>query len=225
MIRPVFVSFSRLGGCVVPDASVDLPIGFKVPEDFTDINFAVSAEVNTNQLIDRLNTISPRPSDEEIAHAVLAQQTMYELLSAAGAVYAGTLLYGPTKEKPQEKLSSAILTVTARPAELSNDKTVHRLARTMGAIYPEAEVGVVVLKTGPAVLLTEERKAEKPVNLLDEGGGPTIVRQLHTFVPIPGRLAMADFAIATENLEHWGSCVEILAEVCHTITFPDTAAA
>ncbi|MFD4400931.1 hypothetical protein [Kitasatospora sp. NPDC058397] len=208
----------------MPDATIDLPISFQVPEAFTDLDFSVSAEVNTNRLIERLNMVDPKPSDEEIGAAVLTQQTMYELLSAAGAVYAGTLLYGPTKEKPEEKLASAILTVTARPSELSNEQTVHRLARTMGAIYPDAEVGVVRLEAGPAVLLTEERKVERPVNLLGDGGGPTVVRQLHVFVPIPGRLAMADFAIATENLPEWDSCVEILAEVCRTITF-DTATA
>ncbi|MEU6171095.1 hypothetical protein ABZ832_04135 [Streptantibioticus parmotrematis] len=204
-------------------SSIDLPMSFEVPEVFHDIDFSVSAETNTNTLIERLNMVDPKPSQEEMAHAVLAQQTMYELLSAAGAVYAGTLLYGPTKEKPDAKLASAILTVTARPSELSNEQTVHRLARTMGAVYQKAEVGVVRLAAGPAVLLTEERKVEKPVNLLTEGGGPTVVRQLHVFVPIPGRLAMADFAIATENLAEWDSCVEILAEVCRTITF-DTAA-
>ncbi|MFG2622176.1 hypothetical protein ACGFXC_31615 [Streptomyces sp. NPDC048507] len=204
------------------DTKIDLPLSFQVPEAFTDIDFTVSAEINTNRLIDRLNMVDPRPSDADIAHAVLTQQSMYELLSAAGAVYAGTLLYGPTKENPQATLASAILTVTARPSELSNENTVHRLARTMGALYPEAEVGVVVLGAGPAVLLTEERKVERPVNLLGDGGGATVVRQLHAFVPIPGRLAMADFAIATENLAEWESCVEILAEVCRTITF-DTA--
>ncbi|MBJ6637087.1 hypothetical protein H4K36_02370 [Streptomyces sp. DHE7-1] len=206
------------------DATIDLPLSFQVPEAFTDIDFSVSAEVNTNRLIERLNMVDPRPSDEQIATAVITQQSMYELLSAAGAVYAGTLLYGPTKENPDTQLASAILTVTARPSELSNEHTVHRLARTMGAIYPDAEVGVVRLEAGPAVLLTEERKVERPVNLLGDGGGPTVVRQLHVFVPIPGRLAMADFAIATENLPEWDSCVEILAEVCRTITF-DTAAA
>ncbi|MFF8478998.1 hypothetical protein [Streptomyces sp. NPDC015414] len=206
------------------DATIDLPLSFQVPEAFTDIDFSVSAEVNTNRLIERLNMVDPRPSDEQIATAVITQQSMYELLSAAGAVYAGTLLYGPTKENPDAQLASAILTVTARPSELSNEHTVHRLSRTMGAIYPDAEVGVVRLEAGPAVLLTEERKVERPVNLLGDGGGPTVVRQLHVFVPIPGRLAMADFAIATENLPEWDSCVEILAEVCRTITF-DTAAA
>ncbi|MFJ8473527.1 hypothetical protein [Kitasatospora sp. NPDC094011] len=208
----------------MPDATIDLPMSFQVPEAFNDIDFRVSAEANTNLLIKQLNMVDPKPSDEQMAHAILAQQSMYELLSAAGAVYAGTLLYGPTKETPQEKLSSVILTVTARPSELSNENTVHRLARTMGAIYPDAEVGVVVLEAGPAVLLTEERKVEKPVNLLVDDDSPTVVRQLHVFVPIPGRLAMADFAIATENLAHWDSCVEVLAEVCRTITF-DTAAA
>ncbi|MFJ3222949.1 hypothetical protein ACIPJS_06240 [Streptomyces sp. NPDC086783] len=207
------------------DATIDLPMSFQVPEAFTDIDLSASAEVNTNRLIERLNMVNPRPSAEQVATAVITQQTMYELLSAAGAVYAGTLLYGPTEEDPDVPLASAILTVTARPSELSNDQTVHRLARTMGAIYPDAEVGVVRLKAGPAVLLTEERKVENPVNLLSDGGGPTVVRQLHVFVPIPGRLAMADFAIATENLPEWESCVEILAEVCRTITFDTSAAA
>ncbi|WP_121016894.1 hypothetical protein [Streptomyces sp. 3211.6] len=207
----------------VPDATIDLPLSFGVPEDFQDIDFAVSAEVNTNRLIDRLNMVDPQPSEAEIAHAVLAQQSMYEMLSAAGAVYAGTLLSGPTREEPEKRLSSVTLTVTARPSELSNELTVHRLARTMGALYPDAEVGVVRLEAGPAVLLTEERKVERPVNLLGEGGGATVVRQLHVFVPIPGRLAMADFAIATENTAEWEDCVEILAQVCRTIVFAEAA--
>ncbi|MFJ2112103.1 hypothetical protein ACIOEX_09360 [Streptomyces sp. NPDC087850] len=159
----------------MPDATIDLPLSFKVPEHFQDIDFAVSAEVNMDRLIERLHMVDPRPSEQEIAHAVLSQQSMYELLSAAGAVYAGTLLSGPSREEPEKKLSSVILTVTARPAELSNELTVHRLARTMGAIYPDAEVGVVVLPSGPAVLLTEERKVERPVNLLGDGGEPTVV--------------------------------------------------
>ncbi|MGA5822880.1 hypothetical protein ACPC54_34090 [Kitasatospora sp. NPDC094028] len=128
------------------DATIDLPLSFDVPEAFTDIDFSVSAEVNTNRLIERLNMVDPKPSDEEIGAAVITQQSMYELLSAAGAVYAGTLLYGPSKEQPEAKLASAILAVTARPSELANDQTVHRLARTMGAIYPDAEVGVVRLE-------------------------------------------------------------------------------
>lgn len=208
----------------MPDATIDLPLSFAVPEAFQDIDFAVSAEVNTNRLIERLNMVDPQPSEAEIAHAVLSQQSMYELLSAAGAVYAGTLLSGPTEEEPERKLSSVILTVTARPSELSNELTVNRLARTMGAIYPDAEVGVVRLETGPAVLITEERKVEKPVNLLTAGGAATVVRQLHVFVPIPGRLAMADFAIATENIAEWDDCVEILGETCKTITFAESAA-
>ncbi|MCD9193447.1 hypothetical protein [Streptomyces albireticuli] len=209
----------------MPDATIDLPLSFQVPKEFTAIDFSASAEVNTNRLIDRLKTAAPGASKEEVAHAVLTQQSMYELLSAAGAVYAGTLMYRPEKAKPGVGVASVVLTVTARPAELSNEQTVHRLARTMGAIYPDAEVGVVRLAAGPAVLMTEERKVERPVNLLGDGGGPTVVRQLHTFVPIPGRLAMADFAIATENLADWNSCVEILAEVCRTITFGTATAA
>ncbi|WP_405843076.1 hypothetical protein OG528_31670 [Streptomyces platensis] len=205
----------------MPAATIDLPLSFSVPEDFRDIDLTVSAEANTNKLIGELAGLTRRPSNEEIAHAVLVQQSMYEMLAAAGAVYAGTLLAGPTEEEPDQPLTSLMLTVTARPSELSNDRTVHRLARTMGAIYPEAEVGVVQLPTGPAVLLTEDSKVERPVNLLSDGGGPTIVRQLHVFVPVPDRLAMADFSIATENLAEWDDYVDILGQVCNTITFTD----
>ncbi|MFF7233369.1 hypothetical protein BX264_4149 [Streptomyces sp. 2333.5] len=203
----------------MPEATIDLPLSFSVPEMFRDIDFTVSAEANTNKLIADLTSLDPRPADDEIAHAIVSQQAMYEMLSAAGAVYAGILLSGPTEQEREKPLSSVLLSVTARPSELSNEDTVHRLARTMGAIYPDAEVGVVRLPTGPAVLLTEESKVPQPVNLLNAGGGPTIVRQLHVFVPIPGRLAMADFAIATENIAEWENCAEILGQVCKTITF------
>ncbi|MFF3861559.1 hypothetical protein [Streptomyces sp. NPDC002209] len=205
----------------MPTATVDLPLSFDVPEVFRDIDFALSAKDNTDKLVDELISLDPRPTDEQIAHAVLAQQSMYEMLSAAGAVYAGILLYGPTKENPKAKFSSIMLTVTARPSELSNENTVGRLARTMGAIYPEAEVGVVHMTTGPAVLLTEETKVPKPVNLLTDDTKATTVRQLHVFVPIPGRLAMADFSIATENTAEWDTCIDIVGQVCKSIRFTD----
>ncbi|MEV4441170.1 hypothetical protein AB0K09_19545 [Streptomyces sp. NPDC049577] len=203
----------------MPAATIDLPLSFSVPEVFRDIDLTVPAEVNTLALVAELTGLESPPSQEEIAHAVLVQQSMYEMLAAAGAVYAGILLAGPTKSEPGRRLSSLMLTVTARPSELSNDRTVHRLARTMGAIYPEAEVGVVRLPSGLAVLLTEDSKVERPVNLLGRGGGPTVVRQLHVFVPIPGRLAMADFSIATENIAEWDDYVDLLGQVCNTIVF------
>ncbi|MEU5902591.1 hypothetical protein [Streptomyces venezuelae] len=203
------------------DATAELPLSFQVPDPFQDLGFQLSPAENTNKLLDKLQSISPKPSDEQIAHAALAQQAMYEMLSSAGAAYAGVLLSGPSPEHPDRPLSSVLLSVIARPSELANEDTVHRLSRTMGALYPEAEVGVVRLKTGPAVLVTEETKVEQPVNLLVDDSAPTRVRQLHVFVPIPGRYAMADFCIATENVDEWDDCVQILARVCDTITFAD----
>ncbi|MEV5381059.1 hypothetical protein AB0L26_34630 [Streptomyces nondiastaticus] len=202
-------------------AGVELPLTFSVPTEFQSLDLAATAEENTNLLLERLGKLDPPPPQEEIAHAVLAQQTMYETLTAAGAVYAGVLLAKtPADAAPeQQHLSSVVLTVVARPSELSNENTVTRLARTLGAIHPGAEVGVVRLPFGPVVTLTQDSKIEKPANLLANDDQPTVVRQLHVFVPIPGRLAMADFSIATENLADWDHCVDILAGVCSTIAF------
>ncbi|WEB38247.1 hypothetical protein MOV08_02305 [Streptomyces yunnanensis] len=41
--------------------------------------------------------------------------------------------------------------------------------------------------------------------------------QLHVFMPIPGRLAMADFSLSTEKVAEWDHYVEILAGVCNSI--------
>ncbi|QRX94849.1 MULTISPECIES: hypothetical protein [Streptomyces] len=207
----------------VPEAAsgVELPLTFSVPEEFQSLDLLGSAEENTNRLLEQLGQLDPPPSQEELAHAVLAQQTMFEMLTAAGAVYAGVLLAKTPGDAPpeQQRLSSAMLTVVARPSELNNEETVDRLARTLGAIHPEAEVGVSRIPTGRVVLLTQESKVEEPVNLLANGGQPTVVRQLHVFVPIPGRLAMADFSLSTENIAEWDHYVEILAGVCNTIAF------
>ncbi|MFE9558328.1 RICIN domain-containing protein [Streptomyces sp. NPDC006703] len=202
-------------------AGVELPLTFSVPEEFQSLDLSASAEENTNLLLERLGMLDPAPPKEQIAHAVLAQQTMYEMLTAAGAVYAGVLLAKTPENATPDKqhLSSVILTVVARPSELSDENTVTRLARTLGAINPDAEVGVSRLPFGPAVLLTQDSKVDKPANLLVNDDQPTVVRQLHVFVPVPGRLAMADFCIATENLADWDHCVDILAGVCSTIAF------
>ncbi|GGV02570.1 hypothetical protein GCM10010211_82410 [Streptomyces albospinus] len=202
-------------------SGVELPLTFSVPQEFQALDLLASAEENTNQLLDQLGQLDPPPSQEELAHAVLAQQTMFEMLTASGAVYAGVLLAKTPEDAPpeQQRLSSAMLTVVARPSELNNEDTVDRLARTLGAIHPEAEVGVTQLPTGRVVLLTQDSKVEDPVNLLANGGQPTVVRQLHVFVPIPGRLAMADFSLSTENIAEWDHYVDILAGVCNTIAF------
>ncbi|PSJ30530.1 hypothetical protein B7P34_00455 [Streptosporangium nondiastaticum] len=53
----------------------------------------------------------------------------------------------------------------------------------------------------------------------DHVSARSCVRQLHVFVPIPGRTAMADFSISTENIPDWEHYVEILAGICRTIQF------
>lgn len=69
------------------------------------------------------------------------------------------------------------------------------------------------------------RRVPKPVNLPEDDPEPTTVRQLHIFVPVPGRLAMADFSLATENIDEWDNCLELIGAVCKTIEFAGSAAA
>lgn len=147
------------------------------------------------------------------------------MLAAAGAVYAGVLLSGPSEDDPDKPFSSVMLSVTARPSELSNEHTVRWLSRTMGALYPEAEVGVMMPDCGPAVVVTQDAEVPRPVNLLEDDPEPTTVRQLHIFVPVPNHLAMADFSLATENIDEWDDCLEFIGAVCKTIRFTHSAAA
>ncbi|MBH1935226.1 hypothetical protein I5Q34_13230 [Streptomyces sp. AV19] len=197
--------------------TIELPFTFSVPEAFEDCEFALSPEERADRFLAKLSALDPKPSDEELLHALLAQQSLVDQLANAGCVYAGVMLTRP--EPPRKGIASLLLTVTVRPSELSGDATLERLAQSMAATYPTAEVGVVVLPAGPAVLCTEETKVGGTVNLLGAGGGDTVVRQLHVFVPIPGRTAMADFSVSTENTADWEHYVEILAGVCRTIQF------
>lgn len=117
----------------MPEATIDLPLSFSVPEMFRAIESPVSAEANTKKLIADLTSLDPQPTDDEIAHAIVSQQAMYEMLSAAGAVYAGILLCGPTEQEREKPLSSVLLSVTARPSELSEARSIARRARPAAA--------------------------------------------------------------------------------------------
>ncbi|MGW5383993.1 hypothetical protein [Nocardia sp. NPDC003963] len=196
---------------------VELPLTFDVPEVFQGMDLTVSAEETVNELLKELEETTSA-TEQQKAHAVLAQRALFESLASAGSVYAGTLV---TRADDGTKLASALLTVAVRPSELANEGTVERLVRTLGAIHDEAEVGAIKLPCGPAVALTEDSRVDKPVNLLSDGGGPTTVRALHVFVPIPGRLAMADFSISSEDRENWQTYAGILAAVLKTVKFTE----
>jgi hypothetical protein len=211
----------------VPDTTtvIELPFTFSAPKEFETIDFKRAPRDRADATILKLQLMDPPPTDAEILHAVTAQQTMVDLLAANGAVYAGILVAkdDSTTDSPTD-LMSVMLTVTIRASELDDDASMERVTEELITAYPEAETGLVVLPIGPgrspvtAVLITEEVKVTQAVNLLDESSGSSLVRQLHVFVPIPGRTAMADFSISTESLGNWDNCVNILAAVCDTIT-------
>lgn len=200
----------------MPETLIDLPFTFKVPNELQSFDLSLTPEQRADALIGRLQSLDPRPSDEEITKAVLTQQTTADLLGTTSVVYAATLL-ARSEANPALPMS-VFLTVSVRPSELSNKLTIDRLTRSMAVSMPEAEVGVVVLPSGPAVLVTEEVGLDTAVNLLESGGGST-VRQLHALVPIPDRTALADFSISTECLADWDQVVGLFAGICATITF------
>jgi hypothetical protein len=195
---------------------IDLPFTFDVPAEFQAFDLRLTPAQRADAIIERMQSLAPPPSDEEITKAVLTQQTTADLLDTSGVVYAGTLL-ARSEANPGLPMS-VFLSVSVRPSELTDKLTIDRLTSAMAVAMPEAEVGVVVLPSGPAVLVTEEVSLGTAVNLVESSGG-SIVRQLHVLVPIPGRTAVADFSIATESIADWEQVVGILASICGTITF------
>ena len=200
----------------MPETLIDLPFTFEVPSEFQSFDLSLTPEQRADAIIGRLQSLDPKPSDEEITKAVLTQQTTADLLGTTSVVYAATLL-ARSEANPALPMS-VFLTVSVRPSELTDKLTIDRLTRSMAVSMPEAEVGVVVLPSGPAVLVTEEVGLDTAVNLLESGGRST-VRQLHALVPIPNRTALADFSISTECLADWDQVVGLFAGICATITF------
>ncbi|MEE1821646.1 hypothetical protein PUR61_05475 [Streptomyces sp. BE20] len=215
----------------MPDTTtLDMPFTFSVPKEFEAIDFTRSPEERADATLANLRAMDPKPSEEEMLQAVVSQQTVIDLLADSGAVYAGVLVAKDDNISTAEatEIVSALLTVTIKPSDLKDTVTVNWLTDTLTTLYPGAEIGIVVLPTGPdrapapAVLVTEEVELPQPVNLIEDTAdkpAPSRVRQLHVFVPITGRTAMADFSISTQSLENWDACVTILASICETITF------
>ncbi|MFI0716660.1 hypothetical protein ACH4SK_40050 [Streptomyces inhibens] len=94
--------------------TIELPFTFSVPEEFDDCEFPLSPDELAQRIIDKLSAFQPRPSDEEILHAVVTQQSMVDLLADSGCVYAGILL--ATSSTDERIPLSAMLTVTVRPS-------------------------------------------------------------------------------------------------------------
>lgn len=197
--------------------TVEMPFTFAVPQVFDEILFSRSAEERANITIENLNALDPKPTEEQILQAVITKQAVVESLAQSGAAYSAILI--ARSEKVEDKLVSATFSVMIRPSEFSDQETVERLAKTVALLHPTAEVGAIKLPCGVAVLIADECEVPKSVTLLGKGREPTTVCQCHVIVPIPGRTALADFSISTDDIEEWDDYVEILAGICASIQF------
>ncbi|MFE9647161.1 hypothetical protein ACFYO0_24220 [Streptomyces sp. NPDC006365] len=132
---------------------------------------------------------------------------------AAGAEHVSSRLL----RRPDDKLSQGTLCVIVEGQDVglqSEDRqgSAKRTAVQWRELYPDAEVGLVMLPYGISALCIRDQDLQIPGVLfgLDEPV-PATIRQVQFCLPLRTGPGSALFVFMTEDIEHWAEYLEVLS--------------
>ncbi|MEG3628540.1 hypothetical protein [Streptomyces poriticola] len=212
--------------------AVDVPdLWFELPPGFVEFNLHDDPESRILRMVDTADALFTSATQEQKLRFVAAGEYILQTMISAGAQHvSGCLL-----RMPGDKLSQGTLCVMIESPEsgaLRQDRhgTAKATAAQWRSVFPDAEVGLVMLPYGISALCIRELDLLIPGVLFGlDSPVPTTVRQAQFCVPLKTGPGAALFVFTTEDIKHWAEYLEVLGGVMKSIaaeepSWPDGSA-
>ncbi|MGW0731937.1 hypothetical protein [Streptomyces sp. NPDC002851] len=177
-------------------------------------------EARILRMADVADSLFATATQEQKFSLVVSSEYILQAMIEAGAEHVSSCLL----RMPGDQLSQGTLCVIIERPESdlqSQDRqgSAKRTATQWRSLYPDAEVGLVMLPYGISALCIREQELQIPGGLfgLDEPI-PTTVRQAQFCVPLKTGPGSALFVFTTEDLEHWDDYLEVLGGIMKSIS-------
>ncbi|MEV7884326.1 hypothetical protein ACWD3I_05175 [Streptomyces sp. NPDC002817] len=202
-------------------ATVDLPdLWFELPPGFLAFDLAEDPEPRMLRMADAADSLFAGATQEQKFSLVVSGEYLLQTMIAAGAEHVSSCLL----RMPGDRLSQGTLCVLVEPpgpGPRSQDRqgAARRTAEQWGELFPDAEVGLVMLPYGISALCIREQELRIPGALfgLDEPVATT-VRQAQFCVPLKTGPGAALFVFMTQDVEHWSAYVEVLGGIMKSVS-------
>ncbi|MEU0653091.1 hypothetical protein ABZ485_12735 [Streptomyces albogriseolus] len=202
-------------------APSDVPdLWFELPPGFLEFDLNEDPEARVLRMADAVDALFADATAEQKLSLVVSSEYILQTMISAGAEHVSSCLL----RMPGDKLSQGTLFVMierpeAGPQSQDRKGSATRTAVQWREIYPDAEVGLVMLPYGISALCIRDQYLLIPGVLFGlDDPVPATVRQVQFNVPLKTGPGSALFVFMTQDVEHWDEYLDLLSGIMKSIS-------
>ncbi|WP_411761031.1 hypothetical protein [Streptomyces tunisiensis] len=202
-------------------APSDVPdLWFELPPGFLEFDLHEDPEARVLRMADAVDAMFAEAMAEQKLSLVVSSEYILQTMISAGAEHVSSCLL----RMPGDKLSQGTLVVMierpeAGPRSQDRKGSATRTAAQWREIYPDAEVGLVMLPYGISALCIRDQNLLIPGVLFGlDDPVPATVRQVQFNVPLKTGPGSALFVFMTQDIEHWDEYLDLLTGIMKSVS-------
>lgn len=187
---------------------------FELPAGFTQIDLDEPSDERTMRLAEAIDLMFDAAPEQKLA-AVLSCQYGIDSMVKEGAVHLSHCLL-----RTDEGFTQGMLTLFIQPGDCRDRRLLtERTVVQWRSDSPAADVSLVDLPYGPAVVAAEEKTNRTPGVMYGVAEDQiSVVRQLRVAIPLFSGDKTALFVFSTEDVENWEHYVRIMVNVMRSVS-------
>ncbi|GHJ00773.1 hypothetical protein KVH07_07020 [Streptomyces olivaceus] len=205
------------------DPSTGAPdLWFELPPGFVQFDLDEDSEVRLLRMADAADSLFTGATPEQKFSLVASGEYILRTLIEAGAEHVSSCLLRSDGDKLSQGTFSVIIErPETGPQSQDRQGSAKRTAVQWRSLYPDAEVGLVMLPYGIAALCVRDQELQIPGVIfgLDEPISAT-VRQVQFCVPLQTGPGSALFVFMTEDIDKWPEYLDLLSGIMASVS-PD----
>ncbi|CAL9473193.1 hypothetical protein [Streptomyces sp. enrichment culture] len=193
---------------------------FELPPGFVQIDLREDAKSRLLRMTDVIDALFADAAPQQKFNLVASSEYILQTMIASGAEHISSCLL----RMRGNKLSQGTLCVLVErpdtgPQSQDRQGSAKRTAALWRRLYPDAEVGLVMLPYGISALCIRDQDLEVPGIFfgLDEPI-PALVREVQFNVPLANGPGSVLFVFMTQDIEHWDEYLEMLGGIMKSIS-------
>jgi hypothetical protein len=193
---------------------------FELPPGFMEFDLAEDPEARMLRMADATDAIFVTATQEQKFSLVVSGEYILHTMIAAGAEHVSSCLL---RMSDGELSQGTLCVLVERPdVGLENQDrqgSARRTAVQWRDLYPDAEVGLVMLPYGITALCIRDQDLQIPGVLFGlEESIPATIRQVQWCVPLKSGPGSALFVFMTEDIGHWSEYLDVLSDIMKSVS-------
>ncbi|GAA1993975.1 hypothetical protein [Kitasatospora viridis] len=192
---------------------------FAGPVGFVEVPLDGTADQRLDRLWEAFDAIGADVSPEQRLGTAVNAELLLQAQLEQGLVHLANCFY----RTDGGEVMHAVFAVSVAPAETGGPLTfAARTAEQWAAARPAAEIGVLDLPCGRAVVATEDRTVTVPGQLYGlEQASESRFRQIEAAIAHPDGVHLVRVVLSTEYLEHWSDWAVVMGAALRGLSFRD----